>query len=168
VKQGEKGFTLIEVVIGVAIMALVVGAIATTTTTILMNYGQAAEQNVVLPQVQNAGYWISRDVQMASGITPSGPNGFPLYLDIPVDTDEDNDYVIEYLFEEGNNLIRDDSSQPIESSKTLIAVHIDTDNTIFSTVDAAAGHYRFTVTAAKDGAGVTMSYEIKQRISLGY
>ena len=168
VKQREKGFTLLEVVIGVTIMALVVGAIATTTWTILMNFGQAAEQNAVLPQVQNAGYWISRDVQMANGITPSGPNGFPLSLDIPVDTDEDNDYVIEYLFEEGNDLIRDDNSPPIGSSKTLIAVDIDTDNTIFSTVNATAGHYRLTVTAAKDGAGVTGSYEIKQRISLDY
>jgi hypothetical protein len=50
----------------------------------------------------------------------------------------------------------------------LIADYIDTDNTTFSTVDAATGHYKLTVTAAEDVAGTTRSYEIKQRISLGY
>ena len=102
-KQREKGFTLLEVVIGMAIMGLVVVAIAATITTLLMNYGQAAEQNVALPQVQNAGYWISRDVQMSRNVTASDPDGFPLSLDIPIDTDENNDYSIIYLFE-GNKL----------------------------------------------------------------
>ena len=167
-KQREKGFTLLEVVVGVAIMALVVGAIATTTTTILMNYGQVAEQNAVLPQVQNAGYWISRDVQVASSITAGDPNGFPLFLGIPVDTDENNNYGIEYLFD-GNRLKRKvyDSS-PTLVSETLVADYIDTDNTTFSTVDATAGHHKLTVTAAKGGTGVTRSYEISQRLSLGF
>ncbi len=167
-KQREKGFTLLEVIIGVAIMALVAGAIATTTTTILINYGPAAEQNVVLPQVQSAGYWISRDVQVASSITAGDPNGFPLSLGIPVDTDPNNDYGIEYSFD-GNKLKRKvyDSS-PTLVSETLVADYIDTDNTTFSTVDAIVGHYKLTVTAAKGGARVTRSYEIKQRISLGY
>ncbi|GAH20246.1 unnamed protein product, partial [marine sediment metagenome] len=53
-KRGEKGFTLLEVLIGVAIMAIVVGAVAMTTTTLLLNEGQAAGQNTALPQVQNA------------------------------------------------------------------------------------------------------------------
>ncbi len=167
-KQREKGFTLLEVVIGVAIMALVVGAVATTTTTILMNYGQAAEQNVVLPQVQSAGYWISRDVQMTRNVIPGNPSGFPLTLSIPVDADENNDYSIEYLFD-GNKLKRKiyDSSQTLVS-ETLVADYIDTDNTTFSTVNATVGHHKLTVTAAKGGTGVTRSYEIRQRISLGY
>ncbi len=167
-KQGEKGFTLVEVVVGLAIMAIIVGPITVTTATMVKNYGQAAEQNIVLPQVQNAGYWISRDVQMASGITPGDANGFPLSLDIPIDEDTNNDYGIEYLFD-GNKLKREvyDSSQTLVS-ETLIADYIDTDNTTFSTVDAATGHYKLTVTAAEDVAGTTRSYEIKQRISLGY
>ncbi len=167
-KQGEKGFTLIEVVAGLAIMAVIVGGIGATTTTIVKNYRQAAEQNIILPRVQNAGYWISRDVQMASGITPGDPNGFALSLDIPIDEDPNNDYGIEYLFD-GNKLKRKvyDSSQTLVS-ETLIADYIDTDNTTFSTVDAVTGHYKLTVTAAEDAAQVTRSYEIKQRISLGY
>ncbi len=168
VKQREKGFTLLEVVVGVAIMALVVGAIAMTTTTLLLNYDQAAEQNVVLPQVQNAGYWISRDVYATINITAGDPNGFPLTLQIPVDNDENNDYSVVYLFD-GNKLKRQlyDSSENL-TSETLIADYIDIANTTFSTVNATAGHYKLTVTATRDGAGVTMSYEIGQRLSLDY
>ena len=166
-KQREKGFTLLEVVIGMAIMGLVVVAIAATITTLLMNYGQAAEQNVALPQVQNAGYWISRDVQMSRNVTASDPDGFPLTLDIPIDTDENNDYSIIYLFED-NKLKRKvyDSSGNL-TTETLIADYIDTDNTIFSTVNATISLYKLTVTASRDGAGVTMSYEISQRLSPG-
>ena len=164
-KQREKGFTLLEAVIGMAIMALVVVAIAATTTTLLMNYGQAAEQNVALPQVQNAGYWISRDVQMSRNVTAGDPEDFLLSLDIPIDTDENHDYRIEYLFE-GNKLKREvyDSSENL-TSETLIADYIDTDNTIFSTVNATIGLYKLTVTASRDGAGATRSYEIGQRLS---
>ena len=170
-KQREKGFSLLEVLIGLAIMAIIVVPITMTTTMIVRSSRQAAAQNAVLPQVQNAGYWISRDVQIASGITldddPNG-NGFPLALDIPTDDDPNHDYGIEYLFD-GNKLKREvyDSSQ-ILVSETFIADRIDTDNTIFSLVDIDAGHYSLTVTAAGDVAGATRSYEIKQRISLSY
>lgn len=164
VKQREKGFTLLEVVIGVGIMALVVVAIAATTTTLLLNHGRAAEQNFALPQVQTAGFWISRDVQMSRNVTAGDPNGFPLSLHIPIDTDENNDYTIEYLFE-GNKLKRQvyDSSENL-TSETLIADYIDTDNTIFSTVNATIDLYKLTVTASRNGDGVTRSYEINQRL----
>jgi len=168
VKQREKGFTLLEVLIGLAIVAIIVAPITMTTTLIVKSFRQAAEYNAVLPQVQNASYWISRDVQIASGITLGDPNGFPLAFDIPTDDDSTHDYGIKYLFE-GNKLMREvyDSSETLVS-ETFIADHIDTDNTTFSTVDTDAGHYRLTVTAAGDVAVATKSYEIKQRISLDY
>lgn len=163
--QREKGLTLLEAAVGVAIMAVVVVAVAMATTTILMNHGQAAEQNIALSQVQNAGFWISRDVQMAENITASDPNGFPLLLDIPVDMDENNNYSIEYLFE-GNGLKRRvyDSSGNL-TSETFIADYIDTGNTTFIAVDPGAGRYKLTVRASPNGTGVTRSYEITQRIS---
>jgi len=169
VKQGEKGFTLLEVLVGLAIVAVIVVPITTTTTLIVKSFRQAAEQNAVLPQVQNAGYWISLDVQIASGINPSGLNGFPLSLDIPTDGNPEHDGRILYSFV-GNKLMRKvyDSSGEILVSETFIADCIDTDNTTFSLVDTDAGHYRLTVTALGDVAGATKSYEIKQRVSLSY
>ena len=163
-KRGEKGFTLLEVLIGVAIMAIVVGAVAMTTTTLLLNEGQAAGQNTALPQVQNAGYWISRDVQMARTVTLGEPGVF-LRLDIPMDNTPEHDYTIIYSFD-GDKLKRQkhDSSG---TSETFIAEYIDTGNTTFSALDADAGLYKLTVRASRDETGATRSYEISQRLSPG-
>ena len=167
VKMTEKGFTLLEAVIGIGIMALVVGAIAITTTTLLLNHGQAAEQNAVLPQVQSAGHWISRDVQTARNITAGDPNGFPLSFRVPIDTDENNDYSVNYTFN-GTRLKREvyDSSETLVS-ETLIADYIDSDNTTFNTLNATLKLYQLTVRAVKDKGGVTRIYEVSQRIATG-
>jgi len=163
-KRREKGFTLLEVLIGVAIMAIVVGAVAMTTTTLLLNEGQAAGQNTALPQVQNAGYWISRDVQMARNVVFDDPD-FLLSLDIPVDTDENNDYTIDYLFDGDKLKRRVYDSLGTLTSETFIAEYIDTSNTTFSALDADAGLYKLTVRASRDETGATRSYEISQRLS---
>lgn len=164
-RQRERGFTLLEAVVGMGIMALVVAAIAGIVTTILLSHSQAADQNAALPKVQNAGYWISRDVQMSSNVTASDPNGFPLTLRIPVDSDKKNDYRIEYLFE-GSNLKRKvyDSSENL-TSETLIADLIVTDNTTFTILDPVAGLHKLTVRASGGQAGVTRSYEMSQRLN---
>ncbi len=161
-KRGEKGFTLLEVLIGVAIMAIVVGAVAMTTTTLLLNEGQAAGQNTALPQVQNAGYWISRDVQMARTVTLGEPGVF-LRLDIPMDNNPEHDYTIDYLFD-GDKLKRQ-KHDSFGTSETFIAEYIDTSNTTFSALDADAGLYKLTVRASRDETGATRSYEISQRLS---
>jgi len=161
----EKGFTLLEAVIGVGIMALVVVALAGTTTTLLLNHGRAAEQNIALPQVQNAGYWITRDVQTARTITTTAPNGFPLSIKVPVDITPANDNTVIYSFD-GNKLKRAlYNSTPSLISQSFVADYIDTGNTIFSVLDPEKGFYQLTVTAVRDRGGVTMSYELSQRLS---
>jgi len=167
-KRGEKGFTLLEVLIGVAIMAIVVGAVAMTITTLLLNEGQAAGQNTALPQVQNAGYWISRDVQMAGTVDfdELEPDVF-LTLSIPYvdDNNEKKDYTIDYLFDGDKLKRRVYDSLGTLTSETFIAEYIDTGNTTFSALDADAGLYKLTVRASRDETGATRSYEISQRLS---
>ncbi len=163
-KRGERGFTLLEALIGVAIMGVIVVPLMMATTTLLTNPQRSTDQNVVLHQVQNAGHWISRDVQMARNVVSDDPDpDFLLSLDIPFDTDENNDYSVVYLFD-GSKLKRKeyDSAQAL-ISETLIADYIDTDNTTFSAVDV--GLYRLTVRAARGEAAVTRGYEVGQRVS---
>ena len=81
---------MLELLVGAAIMAAIVPVAAMSLTTLLMNCERAAEQNTDLPQVQSAGYWISRDVQMSANLTASAPYGFPLSLDIPIDLEGSN------------------------------------------------------------------------------
>ena len=160
----EKGFTLLELVIGSAIMAVVVGAIATTITVLFLNYGQAAGQNSALPQVQNAGFWITRDIQTSRNVTGTDPTGFPLSLKIPVDTDENNDNRAEYIFE-GNKLKRElYNSSEVLISETLIADYLVTGNCTFATINATLRYYRLTVTAIREGEVVTRVYDVGQRL----
>ena len=163
-RRGEKGFTLLEALIGVAIMGVIVVPLMMATTTLLTNPQRSTDQNVVLHQVQNAGHWISRDVQMAGTVDFDEPDVF-LILSIPYvdDNNENNDYSVVYLFY-GSKLKRDvyDSEQAL-ISETLIADYIDTDNTTFSAVDV--GLYRLTVRAARGEAAVTRGYEVSQRLS---
>ena len=161
-KRGEKGFTLIELLIGLAITGVIIGPLAMATTTLLTNPQRTADQGVVLQQVQNAGHWISRDVQMARSVDSTDPNGFPVTFSMPVDTDENNDYSIVYLFD-SNKLKREfyDAS-PTLISETLIADYIDTDNSTFSALGASL--YQLTVRASKGEAAVRRVYEVGQRL----
>jgi len=163
-KKREKGFTLLEIVVGSAIMAVVAGAIAATLTTLFLNYGQAAGQNSALPQVQNAGFWITRDIQTSRNVTAGGSNGFPITLKIPVDINEANDNRIEYVFY-GQKLKREfyDASDNL-IAETLIADYMNTDNCFFSTVNATQGYYRLTVSASREGETVTRVYDTSQRL----
>ena len=64
-KPGEKGYTLIELVMALAIMVLVSGAAATVIFQVCRGTGHNNDYTNTVRQLQNAGYWISRDAQMA-------------------------------------------------------------------------------------------------------
>jgi prepilin-type N-terminal cleavage/methylation domain-containing protein len=162
IRRREKGFTLIEVLVGLAIMSVIILAMGMTVTTIVTNSRGTTERSVVLREVQNAGYSISRDVQMADDVTLDGTSGFPLILDIPVDTDENNNYSVNYLFD-GDKIIR----QVYDSSDTLIRVgsvaeYIDVGATTFTAL--SFNTYELTIKACNGEAVAERSYQIKQRL----
>ena len=161
-RQSEKGFTLIEVTIVVAILGIIMLAMAMSTTSLLTNQQKASDHTVVLHQVQNAGYWISRDVQMANNVFFEAP-GFPLTLEIPVDTNPDNDYSIDYLFD-SNELKRQvyDPSHAL-TSETFIARYLDTQGTTFSTVDSNT--YNLIVKAVRGDVVLEENYKVSRRPS---
>ncbi len=161
-RRWQKGFTLIELLVVLAITGVIATPLTMATITLLTAPQRTADQGIVLQQVQNAGRWVSRDVQMARSVNASAPNGFPLVFTIPVSDNISNDYSIVYLFDEsklerqfydsGDNLI----------SETFIADYIDTDSTTFSSLEI--GSYKLSVRAVKGEAAVTGDYEVKQRL----
>ena len=162
IRRREKGFTLIEVLVGLAIMSVIILAMGMTVTTIVTNSRGTTERSVVLREVQNAGYSISRDVQMADDVTLDGTSGFPLILDIPVDTDENNNYSVNYLLD-GDQIIR----QVYDSSDILIreravAEYIDVGATTFAAL--SFNTYELTIKACNGEAVAERSYQIKQRL----
>lgn len=157
--------TLLEVLIALAITAVIIGPLLLATTTLMTNPQTSADQNTVLQEVRNAGYWVSRDVQMAGNVTPGENYGFPLTLDIPVDTDENNNYEIRYLSYD-NKLKREvyDSSE-ILISETFVANYVATDNTTFSAISTDL--YKLTIKASRGETTITRVYEVSQRCSSG-
>lgn len=162
IRLREKGFTLIEVIVGLAIISVIIVALSMTITTLVTNSQGTTERSVVLRQVQNAGYSISRDVQMAEDVTLDGTGGFPLILDIPVDTDENNNYSVNYLFD-GDKIMRQvyDSSHTL-IKETLVAEYIDVGATTFSAL--GTNTYELTAKACNGEAVAERSYQIKQRL----
>lgn len=158
----QRGFTLLEALIVLAITGVIIWPMAMATTTLLRNPQRVADQDIVLQQVQNAGRWISRDVQMTGNVTANA-QGFPLTLSIPIDDNPANNYSIDYVFD-GSKLKRNQyNSSHTLVSQTLIADYIVTSNaTAFSTIGSRL--YKLTIRAAKGSAVVTMSYEVSQRL----
>jgi prepilin-type N-terminal cleavage/methylation domain-containing protein len=80
----QSGFVLIEMLMAIAISALVlVGIVEITVQTVIVHAADTSQMRAV-KQVENAIHWIERDAQMASAkwISPkdSTVTAFPLYL----------------------------------------------------------------------------------------
>lgn len=67
-KLGEKGFTFIELIVSLAIIFMVSAAATATTFQVLKGTGRNNDHLTAVRQVQTAGYWISRDAQMAQSV----------------------------------------------------------------------------------------------------
>ena len=132
-KRGERGFTLIEVLVVIAIVALITTA-ATMSTFQVFNVTRRSNDHVVtVRQVQNAGYWISRDALMAENIVVDNqtPSNFLVLTWVEWGYDGDSTYYhsVTYSIEDlssdeigkirRTHLINGESSE-----QTLVAEHI--------------------------------------------
>jgi prepilin-type N-terminal cleavage/methylation domain-containing protein len=79
-KTTEKGFTLIEMLVAMAIAGAIMGVMSAAVITIIRTTAQNDEWNVNLRQVQNAGHWITSDALMAQAVVIPTPGHFPLTL----------------------------------------------------------------------------------------
>ena len=68
-KINEKGFTLVELVISLAIIVIISGAAGAAIFQVFGGTERNNDHLTVVYQVQHAGYWISRDAQMAQAVT---------------------------------------------------------------------------------------------------
>ncbi len=140
-KPGEKGYTYLEMVLAVAIMALAAVAASTVIFQVLKGTEHTNNHMTVVRQVQNAGQWISRDTQMAQSVITdnlTSPDFLVLNWTEWESVDDEIYHSVTYFFDDLTGgigkLKRSHWSSNGTNEQTLIAQYIyynpaDSDNT---------------------------------------
>ncbi len=160
-KLGEKGFTYIELIVALAIIALIGSATATTTIQVLRLTVRNNEHMTAVRQVQNAGYWISRDAQMAQSIITDNltPPDFLVLNWIEWDYTDDLTYhSVTYFFEAPTTSADNSSAPKMEWEKTFGGSSLDFGKVVQQTTD---GGYIMAGATDSYGAGSRDVYLIK-------
>lgn len=177
-KPNERGYSLIELLIGITITVLASGAAGGAIFQILKNTERNSDHMTVVRQVQNAGYWISHDAQMALSVTTTdnltlpdflalswttwnGTSGNPVY--------HSTNYTFENLTNGTGTLKRNYQNSDGADQTMLVAQYIyyessDTANT--SNVSYQSPVLTLKITSVFEGMMETREYRIKRRTNL--
>lgn len=158
INKKQRGFTLVELMLAMALTGIITGAITMTILQVVNSTARTNNHMIAIRQVQNAGYWLSRDVQMAQIVEPTDPDpdGFPLTLTW---TDWGGTVNVVAYTLNGTDLVRDDGDQnPVAEFIESVDV---------SPRPYTSGALTFTVTATvgggSQGQSETRTYEIVPR-----
>ena len=160
IHKGQRGFTLIELLIVIAITGLIAGVLTTTILQVFNMSHRTTNRMAAVRQVQQAGFWVSPDVQMAQSVNASGSSGFPLTLTWIAWATNDTHTVIYTL--EDSKLQRSHSVNDGDPTVTPVAGYIDPDPEK-TKCDWGGGALNFTVTATVGGQSETRVYEVEPR-----
>ena len=75
-KLGQKGFTLLELLIAVSVMVVAASAAGAGIFQTFQNNERNNDKNTAVIQLENASYWINRDVLMSQAVNTSGSDFF--------------------------------------------------------------------------------------------
>ncbi len=153
----------------IAVTAIITGGITMSIFQVFDGNTRSSNHMIAVRQVQNAGYWVSRDVQMARSVAPTAdPDGFPVTLTW-ADWDTGDEYQVVYSVSVVDNKLQREHYtnrhvNPDPDATSVAAEYIDPDNTnceftaggAFSLPDA---NDAFTITsgAVADNGTITVT-----------
>jgi prepilin-type N-terminal cleavage/methylation domain-containing protein len=157
-KKGEKGFTLIELLVAITTLVFITGAASMTITTMMRLTPKTNNWAVALRQVQDAGYWISRDVLMSDNITVGAGN--PTFLTLTQPQAQPPSKTVVYQFQDMSGglkrLMRTDNATTM-----MIAQYISPNTTAIPTDNHTL---TLTIEAIFGSATVSRQYKAAQRV----
>ena len=153
IRQQQRGLTLVELVIAIALAGILTAGITMTFAHVFSGSTRTSNHMTAIRQVQSAGYWVSKDALQAQNVTPDGgDSGFPLTL-----TWEWEGTTNEVRYElQGTDLLRDYNGQG-----TVIAQLIE--SIVVEPRPYNDGKLTFTVTANVGGQIETRVYGVTPR-----
>jgi prepilin-type N-terminal cleavage/methylation domain-containing protein len=163
----QKGFTLIEMLIVVAILGTIMAPMAMAVQMIYSNFNIARDDSIALRQVENAGYWITNDIKRAKTVSMNTPGILHLvcyYWNDSTSSMIDNQQV-DYTISNGE-LIRTTVTSTA-TSNMLVAQYIVTANIVLAPDEIpplATKPYILTVEASYQGKIESRHYKAAQRI----
>ena len=162
-KIGERGFTLVELIVGISIAVFVTGAASMTIITMMRLSPRTNDLAVSLRQVQDAGYWITQDVQMSQGEIIVGDKN-PVFLTLNEPQTPTENITVVYQFQampdNVRRLIRDNQTL---GQQLLVAEYISPATTVAS-YNSDNSTLIFTITAVSGDMPVNRQYKAAQRI----
>ena len=129
--RGQQGFTLIEMLVAIALTSIIGTAAIMAIHQVLIGTVLSNDQNTVINQVRNAGYWIEHDALVAQSVNASGESEFSLTLTW-TDWDDDTHQVVYGLEDspgEVKRLQRQETINDAQVTTTMVGRYIDADNT---------------------------------------
>lgn len=175
-RKQEIGFTLIELMVATAIMALASVAAGMAIQQVFGGTEGNNDRMTALHQVQNAGYWISRDTQMAISVNTTGSLIFPDFLRLGWtewdDAGTPTYHLINYTMENGsNNLYSLKRSHTIIGGSTEEAMVADyifcqSGNEYSSNSSSNNTNIQVNITSIFDDTRESREYRIKRRAGL--
>ena len=159
--KGERGYTLIELILGLTLAGLLATGFTIFSIQTMTVSGTSNNRMQALMQVENAGFWMTRDVQMSRNVTFGNDAGFPLLLQWR-DTDN-NTFAATYSLN-NTTLARSLLENGVAAAGTLVAQNVTSASSANATGNSTL--VRFAITCSYGQVAVSRTYDIQPRLEL--